>query len=477
MKNMHRRGKNLLLLCGLLFAATGFAQTPVPKLEADAFAYRTGIDLSGNGGPFYQVALPLQVYQGVQRPDLGDLRVFNGQGEAVPHTLIRAQSTSSAQEKNVSVPLFLITQSKAVQIDGGNLALDVQRKADGTLIAVPKTEKPGKEVALVQGAILDISQIKEQVRTLHLETGPSAVPFHAFSIATSDDLQQWRPLLENAQLVHLQQGGQVIDKDSFDWDGEAGKYLRILWSDPAQAPAIVSASAVTTHTAIAGARMLWTDPIQATKTADNIYDYPIPSRLPLEQARIGLPQPNTLAPLQVQRYLAPNAQRQHGVWETLQQTVAYRLQSPQGEVRSPDLALNIAPVDRLRLSIDASGGGIGNSTPTLQVGFTPQILVFLARGQGPFTLAWGSKTVTSAVMPAESLLPNYSADTALTASPATLQPIAPIALDATLPATEQAPDKTSKGVLWAVLAAGLLVLGGMVLMLLKQMRQGQSPNK
>jgi len=475
MKSLHRAGHKLVFICSVLLGTAALAQTPQTKPEA--FAYRTGIDLSANGGPFYQVVLPLPVYQGVQRQDLGDLRVFNGQGEVVPHSLIRAQSTSISREKYIAVPVFPITQSKSVQEAGGEVALDVQRKADGTLIAVPKNTKPGKEIALVQGAILDLSQIKERVRALHLQAVQSDVPFHAFAVETSDDLQQWHSLLSDAQLVHLQQGGQVIDKDTFELDGKAGKYLRIVWREPTQAPPLASASVVTTHTSLDRARILWTDPITPTTTEANVYDYPIPGHLPLEQVRIGLPQLNTLAPLQVQRYIAPSAQRQRGAWATLTQTVAYRLQSPQGEVRSPDIELNNAPLDRVRLTVDASSGGIGNGAPTLQVGFIPQILVFLARGQGPFTLAWGAKSTESAALPAATLLPSYSADKPVAASPATLQAIAAIPLDATLTDTDKATAKASKGLLWAVLVAGLLVLAGMVTMLLKQIRQGQQKEK
>ena len=131
---------------------------------------------------------------------------------------------------------------------------------------MPKTAKPDKEVALVQGAILDISQIKERVSALHLEAGPSTVPFHAFAVETSDDLQQWRRLLDDAQLVRLQQGGQVIAKDTFELDGAAGKYLRLVWREPTHAPPLVSASVVTTLTSFNGAHMLWTEPIAATVT-------------------------------------------------------------------------------------------------------------------------------------------------------------------------------------------------------------------
>ena len=458
-----------LACSALLVCSQAWPQAAAPTLST--FAYKTQIDLPAGGGPFYQFTLPIQAYQGAQRQDLGDMRIFNGQGEIVPHSLLRPHSSITTQDSNTTVPVFPITQSHAAQDANADVTLDVQRKSDGTLIAVNKN-KSGKEVTQVQGAIFDLSHIKENVRALHLDVAPSNTPFHSLSIDTSDDLQQWQTLQDHVQLVHLQQGGQVIDKNTFDWEGRAGKYLRVLWRDPAQAPAILSASVTATRVASTDAKLLWTDAVRPGKSEGSNYEYAIGGQIPWERLRIGLAQVNTLAPLQVQRSVPPDARHPKSGWESLTQSVVYRLQSQQEEVNSPDLELNGSPAARLRLVFDASGGGIGNVAPIVQVGFVPQKVIFLPRGSGPFTLAWGASNVPDSSMPAATLLPNYDPDRDVAATPATLQVIAAIPMNEIPRSATEAEGKTSKTLLWSVLAVGLLILAGMVVMLLRQMRQG-----
>ncbi|HEX7642647.1 MAG TPA: DUF3999 domain-containing protein [Burkholderiaceae bacterium] len=442
------------------------AQTPGATVRPENFRYRTQIDLPAAGGPFYQFSLNLPVYQGVQREDLGDVRVFNSQGEAVPYTLLRPLDTPQAKEARQAVPIFPIAEQQDADAQTSDVSLQVQRKPDGTLVATSKN-KGGKTLAVV-GSVIDVSKVRETIHALHILAQPSTTPFHPLSIETSDDLQQWRLLAGGVQWVHLQQGGQTIDKDTFELDGKAGKYLRVLWQD-ADAPTITGAEVLTRKFAPLGSHMLWTESLQAVQSENNHYDYALPGKIPLETLRIALPQVNTLAPMQVQRYLPPTPDRQKGSWETISQSVAYRLQSPKSEVTSPDLALDAPPAQQLRLAFDASGGGIGNAAPTLQVGFVPQTLVFLARGNGPFVLAWGADKVSGSAMPAATLLPNYREDQEVAATAATLQPVAAIVASAGPVAPAEAGK--SKGLLWGVLGVGLLVLVGMVVMLLRQMKQ------
>jgi hypothetical protein len=440
------------------------AQTPV---KPDSFAVHTTINLPANGGPFYKLSLPLPVYQSIQREDLGDLRVFNAQGEAVPYTLLRPVDTPESKEERQTVPLFPITQKQEASAPA-EVALEVQRKSDGTLVAVNKS-KGDKSLAVV-GAVIDISQVHDGAHALHLQAQPPATPFHVLTIETSDDLQAWHLLAGEVQWIHLQQGGQTIDKDTFEFDGKAGKYLRLLWQDPTDAPAITGAEVLSRHNAAVDTHTIWTEALQPSHSENNRYDFALAGKLPLEQLRISLPQVNTLAPMQVQRYLPPAPNRQQGTWETIMQSVVYRLQSPKGDVLSPDLVLDAAPAPQLRLVFDASGGGIGNAAPNLQIGFVPQTLVFLARGNGPFTLNWGAASVTQAEMPAATLLPNYRDDQEVAATVATLEPIAAMSSAGPVAAVPVEAGK-SKGLLWVILGVGLLVLVGMVVMLLKQMRQ------
>src|SRR5437868_2190279 len=77
--------KRLLILTGGCMALAAL-WTSAPAMAADAFAQRFALQLQ-DGAPAYSVALSPAVYEASRRGDLGDLRVFNGAGEAVPYAL------------------------------------------------------------------------------------------------------------------------------------------------------------------------------------------------------------------------------------------------------------------------------------------------------------------------------------------------------------------------------------------------------
>ena len=206
--------------------------------------------------------------------------------------------------------------------------------------------------------------------------------------------------------------------------------------------------------------------------------------MPLEKLRINLPQINTLAPMSIQ-YFPPQERhrprlgwhhhrREEARWGDLAQTVVYRLQAPQGEAKSADIALYGTVANRLRLVTDDRSGGIGSVPPSLQIGFVPHVLVFLARGNGPFVLAWGAKGVEPASLALSTLVPGYDAKAPLNAAQASL-PASGIVQAKPAPlaggATPEGSSPSAKWVLWAVLLGGLLVLGGMARSLIQQLRQ------
>ena len=64
-------------LCVLIAPVLAYALAP------DDFAFGLKLPLPGPSA-LYELSLPQQVYQGVTRPDLSDMRIFNRAGEEVP---------------------------------------------------------------------------------------------------------------------------------------------------------------------------------------------------------------------------------------------------------------------------------------------------------------------------------------------------------------------------------------------------------
>ena len=67
-------------------------------------------------------------------------------------------------------------------------------------------------------------------------------------------------------------------------------------------------------------------------------------------------------------------------------------------------------VTELKLQVDERGGGLGADAPALRFAVRATQLVFLARGEPPFSLALGNASVKAANLPLSTLIPDYSAE-------------------------------------------------------------------
>ncbi len=465
------------------FVATSAAAAEAP-LRLENFANRGTIE-TGGAGPFHQLTLPLAVYQGAASPDLADLRVFNGQGEPVPYALLLSEAQSVTSQTESAAPFFPLPAPGAGSQGAGDLSVTVRQSADGSLVSVHQQAAAKAEPGGVAGGVvIDASALKgRNVRSLRLVTGASAAPFNSFTVESSQDLQHWQMLKRDGQLVHLEHAGQRVDSDRAEWDSNASRYLRLSWDDPKQAPEIKSVFLGTVESSVSQPARIWSAEMTPSAVQPGIYEYAWAGQMPLEKLRINLPQINTLAPMSIQYFPPQERHRprlgwhhhrsEEARWVDLAQTVVYRLQAPQGEAKSADIALYGTVANRLRLVTDDRSGGIGSVPPSLQIGFVPHVLVFLARGNGPFVLAWGAKGVEPASLALSTLVPGYDANAPLKASEASL-PAAGVVLTKPAPlagAGQEGSAPASKWVLWAVLLGGLLVLGGMARSLIQQLRQ------
>ena len=127
----------LALILGALLATSAAAQT-TPRPED--FAYRTVIDTNG-AGPFHQLALPLAVYEGVTSAGLADLRVFNGQGEALPYALLRSESQTVSHQIESAAPFFPLPAPGKASPGANDISVTVRQSADGSLVSV--RQQPG----------------------------------------------------------------------------------------------------------------------------------------------------------------------------------------------------------------------------------------------------------------------------------------------------------------------------------------------
>lgn len=468
--------KRLLSLFSLCLATGALAANPAPRPED--FAHRGEIVSSGSG-PFHRLALPLAVYQGASRGDLGDLRVLNAAGEALPYAWWRAERQEKARTQEAKAAFFPLPAAAASPA-GDDVEVSVRRQGDGTLVAVRRsTTAPAATGS--RGVVIDASRL-QGAQALRLQAQGGSQPFHAYTLESSDDLQHWQLLKDDAIYVHLSNGQGSLDSDEAAWGAPAGRYLRLLWRDPAAAPQVQAVTLRRSEREVSAPTLLWSSALAPVGSGDEGFDYELPASLPLEQLRIGLPQENLLLPYTLQRERCGLRSSRHGhlrreecYWENLASGVAYRLRAGDGEASSPDVVVNAGSTPgRLRLRVDARAG-LGNAVPTLQLGFVPRELVFLARGNGPYTLVWGGSALP-ADLPLSTLLPGQRAGQPPQASSASLRLAEPepgnaVAAPGKVAKPAAAGESRPKWLLWGVLGIGLLVLAVMARSLLAQMKK------
>ena len=422
------------------------------------FAYAMPI-VAAPGETFYEVALPPALYRGVAHADLRDIRVFNGKDEAVPHALRPQAATTTAAAGTVSLPFFPLRGEPARDI--GELRVRVQKRADGTLVDIRSDGKRDGAAKVNRGYLLDASQSKQSLRALVFDWKPAHGGYSAkVRIEGSDDLARWNTVVNDAPLLELEFGGHRLEMKRVPFRALTYKYLRVSWV-PGQKGFELTRVRAETVPATREAERTWIAlPAPTPGKLPGEFEYDLAGFVPFDRLRIELPQANTIANIDILAREKPADE-----WRLIGTALVYRLQRDGVDVASPEIRIASRGQRALLLRVDQKGGGIGSGTPLVHLGWIPQHLLFAARGEGPFRLAYGPHAAREAAFPLRSLLPPSGAEPAFAVQPATLgEPVA-LAGEARL----RAPIDYKRWVLWATLILGVAVVGGMAYRLLRQM--------
>jgi hypothetical protein len=441
-------GKLSVIAVGVCMTSSVWAQ----ETPAD-FTTQVPLAVSGNG-PWYRLELPLSVQLSARQADLGDVRVFNAAGEPQAYALSRqsAQRTESRTVTDVKwFPLYAADTREGVP--------DVVMKstAEGTLLEV-RPSKAGKQV--LRGWVLDASAIKAPLQQLSLDWSREHDGFQRFSIEASDDLQHWESW-GDGQVARLSFADERVEQHEVSLPGQPARYLRLLWQGQA-APLLTSAKLVSATRSSQPTPWVWSQPLSGTRLQAGEYTWQLPAGLNVERLRVELTQPNTLAPVTLS-----GRRDSKQAWQPLSNGLLYRLTQNGQDVVQDQLQLPGQAVAELKLQVDERGGGLGAAAPTLRVAVRATQLVFLARGEPPFTLALGNASAKAANLPLSTLIPDYSAERLNTLGQAKVAGEIAVTSPALVAAVDTEPNWKKLG-LWAVLLLGVAALGAMAYSLLRK---------
>ena len=441
---MNRRALLLALLC---------ASAPAGSAEISSrdFAYVMPVS-TPIAAAAYSLTLPLDVYRGSAHADLRDVRIFNARGEVVPYEVRALQSGPALRPAADALPLFPLPGDARVSLDG--LRISVQSRGTAVDVHTTAAQRTG---AYTASYLIDARALALPLDGFSLHWQDHAADFTgSMRIEASDDLAAWRVVDGGVPIVNLTAGSAQLVQSRITFPATRAKFWRLTW---AVKPAPFALSAVTGDTVGSAPlqQLSVTVPAQSWDERRHEFSFDLGSELPVEQVDVELPEANSVVRLQV---LSRSARSDP--WRAVIGGEFFRLQNGGGERRNDPFAVPLNSDRYWLLRLEQPSVALGAAPPRLRVSWAKRELVFLARGGGPFLLAYGDSAAEAAGTPLDALLSR------VTVQPAALGVTRISGGSARLvPAPRTLPWRVL--ILWSVLAAGVLLLGWMALHLWREL--------
>jgi hypothetical protein len=427
------------------------------------FAYRMRVTDTADAAA-YRVALPLDVYQKIVHPDLADLRVFNSNGEQVPFA-IEKPTAGTVASADRPLPIFPLKDDSAATLDAVRVTIESGRSAVNFQSAGPNPASDRVARYLIDGRALDTP-----VSSLVLVWPNDAADFAGrVTVEASDSLSDWRVVAGAAPIANLHSTADRLVEQRVEFSATKARFWRLAWVGPAApfeltsiggGPAehsvdVLHASMTVAATPTKDASKAELSKSGASKATPGEFEYDIGATVPIDRINLELPDINSVVYVELLSRARPQ-----DAWNSAGRRGFYRLKSAGEELRNGPVPVNLTTDRYWLLRTDPRKGGLGTAAPKLSVEWIPHQVVFIARGAGPFQVAYGSFAAESAAVSLSMLPAN------LTIAPASLS--APeVSGDKSLLQAPADPFPWKTPLLWVMLIAGAGFLGWMALKLSK----------
>ncbi|HEX2539615.1 MAG TPA: DUF3999 family protein [Caldimonas sp.] len=461
-----REARWIAALLGFAAAVTtvaAWAAEPAP------LRFRAPIEVR-EAAPFVELPLSPAVYAHVEQAGLADLRVVDSRGERVPFAVLAARSSQRSREVAREARLYPLP---ARPRPDGVWPSPVEVVVEGDRIQVRRSSAPRANAAsgLSGGWVIDLGEARPgeaPVRSVRLAwSGPPE--FSAgFQLETSDDLRQWRSA-GAGQLLSLQSTSGPLTQPLVPLPDRAGRFVRLLWNEPATAPRLTGATAIAPEPeriAIDAPTELAFPPTPeplgraaadptGSDAARRSLHFDLGGALPVVDVDLRFSAGTHVAPVRLQGRV-----RAADPWSDLGSGVFYRLERGSSVAESPPVPL-VAQLRFLRVIPDERAATIEVGQVRLMVHAQLASLVFASQGQPPYALLAGSRDAPAGALPATTLVPRLDEERARFGR-AVLGPFGIIETAAREIERAEQRAKLRPWLLWSVLVGGVVLLGALV---------------
>lgn len=426
----------------LFLAIPAGAQDP----RREDFAYGIAVHPSVEA-PLYRARLPVAVYRSVTRSDLGDLRVFNASGALVPHELWSPPDETETQHREQEARVFPLLSATPEALSA--IRVEIEGGAERTSLSVGRSGEGAKVASyLLEVGSIDSSFVAD--RLLLYWDEPKEGFVLRLRVEESDELSSWRTLV-SAVVADLRRDGERLLRNEIRLDSGVARYLR-LTSDEGALPMALSRATIELSAKTERVETVWLEISDLGSQEEGLL-FETPGPVLVEKLDVLPAEMNTWT--EVQLFSRPDTK---APWVLRAGSAVYRF-----DVGGDELAETRLPVRSTRhrywkITNDEARGGFGGRLPALRVGYRPDEVVFVARGEPPFEIAYGNRGLDPPPRSQESLRTLASSDDERLVPATELVLGEPRTLAGEGALSEPLVGDWKRFVLWAVLAVASLAL-------------------
>ena len=454
---MHEHAvKRIVAALAVVLASAAAAAAPTDRdavPAAESYAYGWPITPAAPAD-FYELELPLEVYRAVADPSLRDLGVYNADGEPVPRLVSAAAEPPAAPDETVALAPLPVRAPTGTPISAMRFALE--RNEQGTSVRIEGGVPAADAAELVLLAyIADLGEPTERLRAIEIEWPREIEPLITqITVEGSDDLDQWSAI-GRGTIAGLRQDESNIERRRIDVGTRKIRYLRLGWGSVPDGWQVTKLTAHYSQAAPEATRQWLTLAPADRDEQDGGYLYEVGGSPKVDRLALDLPAENSLVRASIHCRQADDEP-----WRLVHNGLFYRLRKDGSALASEQATVAAGRCARWKAVIER---GDAESGPGLRLGWRPDRLLFIAQGAGPWQLVAGSARDAENDFPqarrfSDPEMRRLLKDAGPVGS-ATLG--ARVELGGVLSLEPSRSPEWRRWLLWAGLAAGVLLVGGM----------------
>lgn len=342
----------------------------------------------------HSVELPQAIYETLIQEDLGDLCVFNGNGNPVPYFIKAVEKEERLIKKREVLPFFPLSLPQTQRDSANeNISVMVSRNSSGTIVKVSPFSADHLKSEIINAYLIDLSNTIHQVSELEFSWHQNAQStLINLTIEQSDDLISWSTLVAKASLANIRYMGKRVTKRKVVLGLDTKKYLKVSW---APEHAFMVTEVVGNYSQVPQDKSFyWTEAIAARQVSsekESFAEFILEKKIQPERVQVVLPEKPALQKL---RILSKKANDKN--WARRCDTLFYDFRVDGSGLSNDPCTFSATKDSEWRVeNVEFSNGYDQPGELKIKFGWRRHELLFVSQGVPPFMLAFGSGKFTN----------------------------------------------------------------------------------